>query len=347
MGWCIQKKAHTQRLSDVKRKDESFVQDKKWWCGFFTHAGGNVLAKLSYAFGPASLLLPLDTLRIAFTTALASKYLDEKVGIKEIIGISIIILSAVISVFFGPRPVDAYYTIEGIAYRYEQTPFLIVAGLLTLVTLSDYILLKIESKLGFINYDQFNMISYIWIAAYFGAWNVLLVKCVLEVVASSFISKEIAKLNWTNWLSYINIIALVTTTISIEYWRQKALSRYHTGYVVAIYTVLQIVGGILLSSIFFQEFAMMETIQLVLFFVGVALSFVGVAVVAYDSEHHEQVKKQKTRRNIVSDDENKIEMTGNENGNVTVDYSSSDIENENENKNNRLGATTENERLVQ
>merc|ERR1712154_350080 len=98
-----------------------------------------------------------------------------------------------------------------------------------------------------------------------------------------FTSKEIANLNWTHWLTYIDINALIN---------------YHTGYVVAIYTVLQIIGGILLSSVFFDEFSMMKWYQLLLFFFGTILSFVGVGVIAYDDEHHQKVKKQKTQKKL-------------------------------------------------
>ena len=215
VGWCIQKKAHLQRLSNEDTKNESFVKSKKWWFGYVVHASGDVIAKISYAFGPASLLLPLDTLIIAWTTALASKYLGETVTIKEIIGIAIIILAAAISTMFGPKPQGGFYTIEDIQFNYEQTAFLIVAGVLSGFVGLNWFGLRFKFFEPY-RTDEYCMLTYIQLASFFGSWNVMLVKCVLEVLSSSFISAEIAKMNWTHWLTYLNLVVMPATSVAIE-----------------------------------------------------------------------------------------------------------------------------------
>ena len=180
----MQKHAHLKWGNSVNA-NQSFIKNKKWWWGFGIHVIGNLIVTLSYGFGPASLLLPLDTLKIAFTTALAAKYLNEKVTKKEVIGIGIIILSAVISTLFGPRSTESYYTILDIKWRYNQPGFLAVAGILSGYTLLNYLCLLINNSTPILNKfssyitDEFNMISYLNIAAFFAAWNVLLDKCIL------------------------------------------------------------------------------------------------------------------------------------------------------------------------
>ena len=97
-------------------------------------------------------------------------------------------------------------------------------------------------------------------------------------------------MNWTHWIPYITIIALIFTSFGLEYWRQKVLKMYSASYVAAIYIVLRITLGIILTSLFFQEFAGMEVYQLVLFIMGIVLSFIGVGVVVYDN-NDEQMNK--------------------------------------------------------
>ena len=307
IGWCIQKKSHIARLSDVSSKDQSFIKDKSWCKGFALHSFGNKFAKISYAFGPASLLLPLDTLKIVWTTFLAHKYLNEKIDYKEIIGIVIILCGAVISTVFGPKPKDSYYTVIDIAISYEQPSFLIAAGLISLIAITDYLMLKF-CKLK-IKDHRILMLSYILTAAYLSSWNTLFVKQILELIVSSFTSLTTAQLNWTHWLPYITIIALIFTSFGLEYWRQKALKLYSASYVAAIYIVLRITLGIILTSLFFQEFAGMEVYQLILFIMGIVLSFIGVGVVVYDNNDQQMNKMAKQTKYDV---------------NVNVDESESD-----------------------
>ncbi len=108
--------------------------------------------------------------------------------------------------------------------------------------------------------------------------------------------------------------------VSVEYWRQKALINYHTGYVVATFTILQIVGGILLTSIMFEEFSLSLWYELLLFFMGTILSFIGVGIVVYDDEHHKKVKKQKTQKKLGSNNV-ALEPINVAAGNVSVDHS--------------------------
>ena len=293
IGWCVQKKSHVARLSNINSRDDPFLKDKSWCKGFALHTFGNKFAKISYAFGPASLLLPLDTLKIVWTTFLAHRYLNEKVSIKEIIGIIIILCGAIISTVFGPKPKDSYYTVIDIARSYEQPPFLIAAGFISLIAITDYLMLKF-CKLK-IKDHRILMLSYILFAAYLSSWNTLFVKQILELIVSSFTSLSTAQLNWTHWLPYITIIALLFTSVGLEYWRQKALKLYDASYVAAIYIVLRITLGIILSALFFREFSGMEVYQLVLFIIGLVLSFIGVGVVVYD-KNDDQMNKIVTKQ---------------------------------------------------
>ena len=49
-----------------------------WYCGYIIYYIGDLLSKISYAFHPISLLLPLDSIKIIFNTCYTSRKFKKK-----------------------------------------------------------------------------------------------------------------------------------------------------------------------------------------------------------------------------------------------------------------------------
>eukprot|EP01084_Bolivina_argentea_P200981 343588_1 len=81
----------------------SIQANNKKHCGLITYYIGNSINKLSYGFGPIALLLPLHSLIIVFNILFKSRYTNNDVNKKQIIGIIIIFIGIGIMVIFGPR----------------------------------------------------------------------------------------------------------------------------------------------------------------------------------------------------------------------------------------------------
>ena len=190
-----------------------------------------------------------------------------------------ICVGLIICTLFGPRSTTSYYTIEDILYKFSENSSSLIIIILSCFVFINWAILQIECKY---KTDEFYMLTYVHISSYFGSWNILLTKCLLEIIASSLISMQYASLNWTHWLSYILVIAFILSFIGVENWKQKAFDRYHIRYGIAIHTFLFIIIGIILGSMLFDEFTNMTLIYVIIYFISILISFIGVGMVSFN-----------------------------------------------------------------
>ena len=311
-GWMLQKQTHNEQASAMINQKTESVSDKemdeqsaeynindqsltylkrfKWWTGYVTYGFGSACVAASYGFGPASLLLPLESLVIVFNAILGAKFLDEHLYKKDWLGIALIIFGLIISVAVGPKGTSIGYTIEELELLFHQIDFLVFISIYTVITIVDWVFIKFNT----FESDTFFMLSFNWISAYFGSWNVLVVKCIAEILVSSFSDLEIAKINFTHWLTYILMIIWTVTVVSLEYWRQKALAIYISTYVMSIYRVFIIVGGVLFGALYFNDFQYSNKLEIVLFVFSVCVAMCGVFIVATKVDDNDMLEDRKS-----------------------------------------------------
>lgn len=377
VGYIVEKKAHRKVVASnlllPSHKQKAWFKSKLWLFGFAIYASGSLLHAASLAFGPQSLLTPLESVTLVSNTYLAHKYLKEPLRARDIIATVLIVIGASLAVIFGPRSSNEDITIQDLMYRYTLIPFVIFICILSFMAIATYIMVKIferknnlqkrlekrfqaheemrkkiakmiediqenanvqnvinpeiisneENIQSIENNDEmlvrglqpqeieeeeekipisakeempdltkemyfgetFLMIAYTSIGAYFGSCNVLLMKSVAEIVASTFNSSENAINNWTNFITYLLCVLFVMANIGLEYWKQKALSLFGALFVVPIYQVLVIVGGILFGAIYFEELNRMSRLYLVVFFMAIVMTLIGVAILASKTEY--------------------------------------------------------------
>eukprot|EP01084_Bolivina_argentea_P260206 439347_1 len=323
-GWVIQKKSHTNIQKDLSLKERESQRDEKvkylcdgpWWFGFITHVVGASIFSVAVGLGSQALLMPLQSFNLIFTVLLARKFLGERLAIVQIIGIVVIVIGCGFAVAFGPKRVeDSILNAEELEELFQNSDFLIFSGLIIFLTIIDYIVYKCK----WVTHKMFLLLTFEWIAAFYGAWNALFTKCLVEIFATTAGSSEIAKLNWTHWLSYVSIIVVISTTFILEYWIQEALKMFNANYVNPIYMTLVIVLTIIFAALYFEEFEEMHTLDTVVFSSAVAVSFIGVAMIAFGDKSNEKQREKVNQSDTEqdSDSEHNVKINKTENGTET------------------------------
>eukprot|EP01084_Bolivina_argentea_P026890 49999_1 len=140
------------------------------------------------------------------------------------------------------------------------------------------------------------------VAAYFGSCNILLTKAVGEiaVVTAQDVSEGIDPWEhvFVSWIPYTLIILLIIANISMEYWKQKALAKFDAMYVIPIYQVELIIGGILFGAIYFDELSILNQERLALFLTAIVINLIGVSILGIQSFRCLCCKKKKNNKEI-------------------------------------------------
>eukprot|EP01084_Bolivina_argentea_P036871 68163_1 len=290
-GWVIEKGSHTKLQSQLSLKDEettklSYLWSCRWWCGFIIHISGTALFSTSLAFTDASLLMPLQSATLAFNTIFAWRFLGEKLNKKQIFGTCLVLAGCFFAVVVGPKSKESSYTASQLHELFKRTDFLVFTAFLLIIAAADYILLKYV----YTN-DTFLLLSYVFKAGFFASWNILFIKCFIEVVISSSTSTSQFGDNGKSWIPYAMFLLICFSKITSEFWRQEALKKFPGNYVGSIYTLFFIVGVILLASIFFNEFEQVDPAMSIAFTICVGISFIGVLMLTFGDKNKIYNKK--------------------------------------------------------
>ena len=242
LGWMLQKKIHIREQIQIndpfptnaheenqENEEENtgesvslyYLKRWKWWIGFILYGIGSFMTSIALSFAPLSLLAPLESWTIVCNALLGHPLLHERLYLKDWLGILLILSSLIIAVLVGPKSSDQGFEngIADVADSYANVAFLCVAGGYSLIVTMNYILLKVKS----VNDECILLLSFLYISAYFGAWNLLTVKCLMESIENSYDSKERAVDMLSHWLFYVLLFMWAFTMMTLEYWRQKAL----------------------------------------------------------------------------------------------------------------------------
>ena len=270
-GWTLEKRSHMkyQEEDPNRRESVAYLKNWRWWLGFLIHASGAIISATSFGLGDQALLMPLQSITLVFNALFAYRFLGEKLSKIQILGTILIVFGCAFAVAYGPKSEDSAYDASELVVLFENGHFIVFAVSISLIVIIDYVVMRCE----WIIHPTFLMLSYITISGFFGSWNPLFTKCFVEMVMGS-------SSNWTHWLSYTSIVMVVSTTVTLEYWRQEALKRFNANYVGSIYSGFVIIGGVSFGAIFFQEFQVLSASHLFFFLVAVGTTILGIALLA-------------------------------------------------------------------
>ncbi len=139
------------------------------------------------------------------------------------------------------------------------------------------------------------MFCEIGFASYFSIFNALFTKCFVEIIFIEIGNNG----NWLHWFTYICIVFIIFTGITLEYWRQKALKNYYANYVSSIYNTFIIIGGISIGAVFFKEFKLLNWYNILLLIFAVIISFIGVIMLSF--EHNNKHENNNNNKKIPSE----------------------------------------------
>eukprot|EP00494_Astrolonche_serrata_P031006 UN31275 len=238
---------------------------------------------VALGMGPQTLLTPLESITLVSNTIMAPYFLGETLTNIDIIATLVIMAACVMAVIFGPKGSDAN-DLDELIDRYSNTAFFALMMTLIGITIIDFIAVEIIQKYhksegivmdGTLDppYATFLMLSYCFIAAVHGSFNVLVTKSVLEILLNS-------TGDFGRWEAWMFIFAFAYVNLELEYWKQKALGLFGALFVVPIYQIEVIVGGILLGAVYFEELADLSTLDLIMFFVAIGLTLAGVGILS-------------------------------------------------------------------
>merc|ERR1712048_333303 len=120
----------------------------------------------------------------------------------------------------------------------------------------------------------FLILSYSFIAAYFGSYNVLLMK----TCAILFYYFELDY--FEDWFFWVIAVAVITCNFLLEYFRQRALKYFDAIIVIPVYQVFLLIGSILMGAMYFGEFKSVPLNELGLFVLSIMVILVGIVMMA-------------------------------------------------------------------
>jgi len=277
-GWMLEKRSHIkyQEQDPNRKKTVAYLKNWRWWAGFLTHAGGAIISAVAFGLADQALLMPLQSIVLVFNALFAFLFLGEKLNSIQILGTLLIVIGCSFAVVYGPKSQDADYDAPELVAMFANRDFIVFAVSVTLCVVVDYVAIRRQ----WLSNNTFLMMSYIFVSGFFGSINPLFTKCFIEMTIGS-------ASNWTHWLMYTMIVLVVSTTITLEYWRQEALKRFNANYVGSIYSGTVIIGGVCFGAFYFEEFQALSTVHLLLFLSSVVITILGVALLASPGAEHE------------------------------------------------------------
>ena len=330
-GFILQKKGHNQVNEENGEKtgpfQNSVLSKWIWWLGLFIYTMGGALDSVALNYAPQSILSPVSAVKLGTIALLSWAILKEKVGLKDIIAIFIIIGGIIVVVIFGPSSDDNVdIGIEELREYFADIAYIItvivLAGLVFYLfyfskekirqifyvyivsTIIAFIVSKFLEKKNFDadeNEDVSvgrNTLLFLWvrIGSFFAANNVLFIKAVVTIIIGSLTNLDQLETNATDWLSYVMIVLWFICLISMEYFRQLALSHFGALFVVPTFSVVSIIETVILGMVFYEEYKAFTLQNALLFTLGIIITVCGVVVLSFDianywtEKHDEWIK---------------------------------------------------------
>eukprot|EP01084_Bolivina_argentea_P089689 161783_1 len=292
-GFMAQKLGHNKinaENEDRNKEEQKSVLTKWiWWLGIIIYTMGGAMDSVSLNYAAQSIIAPLDSIKLGTVAVLSHFILKERMKIKDVIAILIIIAGVVTVVMFGPSG-DADVDIKVLRVYFQATPYIVTVSILTALTLMAYIgslyyervNFKDESNEEITHGRNFLKFAYIWIGCFFSSNNVLFIKASVSIIISSFGSSEEFKINTSDYLSYILIALAGACMLLMEFFRQKALSHFGALVVIPSFIVISMIMTLVIGLVYFEEYKTLELSSALLFALGTVIVVIGVLILSLD-----------------------------------------------------------------
>lgn len=269
-----------------------FLKESIWWAGMGIYGLGSMMHVTSLGFGPSALLNPMEGLTLVANALSAPVLLGERLTTVDIIGTVVIVIGITMVVIFGPHS-ETTNTMDELLDRFNWCSDVICDHAFVLwsvgvwgITIAAYTgaqYMEYINRRDDVNMDgslkprgaTFLAMTYTNIKGVMGGFTMLFGKIMMEALDGAYFGR---------WETYLFIFVFIAFNFGMEYWRQKALNLFSTMYAVPLMQVSLVVMSVMTGGIFFSEFNNLETLDMIMFFSGVAIICIGVAILSMVSE---------------------------------------------------------------
>jgi len=267
-----------------------------WIAGFATYAVGSLCNAAALSMAPAALLAPLDGLTLVVNTFLAPLFLPETLRRGDIVGSVVIVVGVAVCVMFGPRN-EEEWTAPQMAELWGNEGILIWTAVCLCGVLATYKFIQYQLAA----YDQLALwdpesgekislqlaravplaMSHCFIAATFGAFNGLFTAATFILLGQSLSGNNAFTITADCISSaFLQCGMFILANITMEYWKQKALSSFDSLFVVPVFQVMLVMMLVMTTGIYYEDFQEMGSGAILFFAVGVVVTCVGVAILS-------------------------------------------------------------------
>ena len=271
----IQKSVHNR----VKRASEatasggappqSFTKDRKWMAGVVLMAFGELGNFGAYFFAPAVLVAPLGTVTVIANAIIAPCVLKERFRYRDMIGVLLATVGAIIIVGFAPQDASIAVTGQELWEEYLSAPR-VIAYLVVLLMLGVGFYVLIKKK-----YGRKHILVPLGLTTVLGCVTILSVKAVSMLLNETF--KGDSQFG-SPWL-YMMALSLAGSAVFQVRWLNYTMKYFDATEVVPTFFVLFTLGATSVGGVMYEDFACMDSAHILGFLIGVGTVFSGVYLI--------------------------------------------------------------------
>ena len=274
----MQKYAHNKNQAE-SGGTRPYLEMPLWWVSMGLMTFGETGNFLAYAYAPATVVAPLGAVSVISNCVLASYVLKEEINGRNILGVALAVVGAVLIVCYAPSS-DKDLTIT-LLEEYMSEPGFIVFVLLILAALG--LLFALPER-----YKKRYVVVYVLICSLTGCLTVMCVKGASTALILTFQGKN----QFDHLMPFVLVFAMVGTLLVQVKYLNLAMINFGASEVVPIYYVLftlaSIVGGIVLYKEFEQHCPEdnPDCHYTLLFLFGCLVTFTGVYLIAFNKQQN-------------------------------------------------------------
>jgi len=298
----LQKYTHNQN-QELSGGERSYTDIPLWWVGMGLMVLGETGNFLAYAYAPATLVAPLGAVTVISNSILAHYVLKEDLRPRNVAGVVLAILGAVLIVVYAPDS-QKQLTMELLEQYMSETSFIIFI-IFILLTITGLHALGEQYKKRYV-------VLYLLMCSLYGSLTVMCVKG----VSTAFILTMSGHNAFNHLLPWVLVITMIVTTITQIRILNLAMINFGASEVVPVYYVLftfcSVVGGMVLYKEYHQNCPDQDLPcnKTLFFLLGIFVTFSGVYLITFSRKQPDLSYRYDEPLSLSNDEERVSEREG-------------------------------------
>jgi drug/metabolite transporter (DMT)-like permease len=273
----LQRKA----AKESERAGSSGGISKTWIFGTVIFLSGALLIFTSFAFAPASLLAPIESIQFVSNVMFGKFVLGRTVTRKMLVGTCLIVAGTLLAVTSGSHESQKLTVDDLIRYWVSPVWLAFVACIVTTAVVAwlvhQFFNLRMRQGKALHGHQWISPLTYALFSAIAGTQSVVQAKCMSELVEQWTSGNGNI---WLSWFTYGCVLFWVAMAVVWLYQLNKALGIYDPLFMIPLLQANFILFAVLSGGVYFREFVHFSTLQWFGFFGGIAIMFTGLYLLA-------------------------------------------------------------------